>query len=580
MAGILAHNVYPALIGQFKTPESEEARIHREEAEREAAQARVREEAVQQEFPKSMQARIAWLGRWLDMDNSGLGVLAGASRPLWRSHLDQNKSNILQAASEIRTEGRRPVAMVLGAGNCIDIPLHELIERGFDVVLVDLDPRGMRRAVKALPPDLRRHVTIEVRDVTGNMVLDIAERTDEIIQKAPSAEAAVREFVDYIGKLSVRIPDLSNGRPVDLMVSSMLTSQLRAFIIGKGVRGALARKFQADVSFEIESRPDMRQFYGRIQQAHAMALAQFVNRTGGTAYYSADFLQYTRLTRPDYLERRIPIIFDLQGDSIENMEEHLGGVPVTGGFLPGWEWHFAGFEDRPDIAAIVRAVAPGLANAILDRRMVEAAIITPGTDAKAVQALARKTEISPSDHGEGLWKIVTPPEVSQASEAEAPIDFAQLYNAIHVSEARREYLDDGQWKKFSDAVDAKTVPECLAENPDIREGLLKALGNPAVQKYLIPHGGHEVFAAAVSLVLAGPKDKKGPGNGNGGNTGNDPGGLTQGSSAPVLSRGAPSSKRLAQHRLHRHGMTPLSQRPSSPRSKSGLFRSAAARVTH
>lgn len=42
------------------------------------------------------------------------------------------------------------------------------------------------------------------------------------------------------------------------------------------------------------------------------------------------------------------------------------------------------------------------------------------------------------------------------------------------------------------------MTELCGKHPDIREGLLRALADSAVQKYLVPHGGHEIFISALT----------------------------------------------------------------------------------
>lgn len=78
----------------------------------------------------------------------------GKAQKIWESHIESNRKAILRAMriADERHGGSGPkTAVILGAGTCLDIPLREMIEDGYNAILVDIDRPAMEQAIEKLP---------------------------------------------------------------------------------------------------------------------------------------------------------------------------------------------------------------------------------------------------------------------------------------------------------------------------------------------------------------------------------------------------------------------------------------------
>ncbi len=125
----------------------------------------------------------------------------------WTPHLDASKAAILAAADRCRTRRR---AVVIGAGDCRDVPVAELAARFDEVILTDV----------VLGPELRKmaqrsggKVRAEVWDATGVLA--------ELARDRRKLTAAQIEALFAQGD-----PGLPPGGEADLVVSANCISQL------------------------------------------------------------------------------------------------------------------------------------------------------------------------------------------------------------------------------------------------------------------------------------------------------------------------------------------------------------------
>ena len=91
--------------------------------------------------------------------------------------------------------------MVLGAGSCADIPLEQLAQR-FRVVLVDIDLSSMQVAKQRLPEELRDNVILEVRDLSGNVVVSHSQAIHDIVNRSRSVEQAMLRLELLFGEVA------------------------------------------------------------------------------------------------------------------------------------------------------------------------------------------------------------------------------------------------------------------------------------------------------------------------------------------------------------------------------------------
>ena len=142
----------------------------------------------------------------------------------WKPHIEQSRRGILEAARLVPEPG---TALVLGAGECHEVPLQELARMFDRVVLVDLDEASMSSAVARLPEPLRRGVDILVSDVTS-FAEPLMEATANIVDRAQTASLAFTELESLYGLIGAqrRFPDLPQA---DLVVSSLVLSELARY---------------------------------------------------------------------------------------------------------------------------------------------------------------------------------------------------------------------------------------------------------------------------------------------------------------------------------------------------------------
>jgi len=92
-----------------------------------------------------------------------IGARFRRQRLAWRSHLENSRSVILEAAHACSAHGR---ALILGSGSLLDIPIEELAAMFGQVVLADLvHPLGARWRVRSL-----QNVSMDTVDLTGTVV--------------------------------------------------------------------------------------------------------------------------------------------------------------------------------------------------------------------------------------------------------------------------------------------------------------------------------------------------------------------------------------------------------------------------
>ncbi|HEV7730825.1 MAG TPA: hypothetical protein VGR62_01625 [Candidatus Binatia bacterium] len=128
-------------------------------------------------------------------------------RRWWDPHLTASRDVVLAAADQVRGRTR---ALVVGAGDCLDVPVTELAARFDEVVLADvvIGPAARRLARRS-----GGRVRCVVWDATG-----VLERL-AAVRRTTSADAVTRLFADAD-------PGPPPGGEPDLVVSASCLSQL------------------------------------------------------------------------------------------------------------------------------------------------------------------------------------------------------------------------------------------------------------------------------------------------------------------------------------------------------------------
>ncbi len=182
------------------------------------------------------------LVEFLRVDKDVAGLQTVTNRPSSRSHLENSRRNILEAAAlvpragqEPTVEGERLVAVVLGAGNCSEIPVVELVrQHKFRVTLVDISEGGLKTSLEALPDDVKPFVRGVVTDLTDGLLFEIARKVQRVtslrnrslVERVPLLVEIMKDLETLKDRdIQHRWLELVGEEKTDLVVGSMVVNQ-------------------------------------------------------------------------------------------------------------------------------------------------------------------------------------------------------------------------------------------------------------------------------------------------------------------------------------------------------------------
>lgn len=227
------------------------------------------------------------------------------------THLDLSRAAILATAEAAleRTPLWRPRnALVLGAGNCADIPVSDLVDAFNRTIFVDIYPEGTERALSDLRPSQLAKIDVIGADVTGvmgdllTMVDELAAASGNYQTFAPAAAAAFQLYTPNLG----RKPRL--GRDYAFVCSQLLLSQLCGVPydhIGSRVAANFGRQLP-----ELHERSNdplgeaMHKFRLDTQTDHINHLAYLVGSTGAVHFVDT----YAKITQTDRAPVSTPMV--------------------------------------------------------------------------------------------------------------------------------------------------------------------------------------------------------------------------------------------------------------------------------
>lgn len=197
----------------------------------------------------------------------------------WSSHLQNSRRRILRAAELTKNRGR---AVVLGAGECREIPLEELARRFEQVVLVDLDRGSLEEAAEDLSPELQAKLELQVSDLTS-FAIPMMRGIEEAVEASQTIEQAFGRLSEVYAK-ALGEHDLPRFPRADLVISSLVASELHRYP-GRYAGRLLRRKFQAGLAgWDGHEQADRRLQLFALNE-HAALIASLL-RTGGIVYIS------------------------------------------------------------------------------------------------------------------------------------------------------------------------------------------------------------------------------------------------------------------------------------------------------
>ncbi|MBU4342403.1 MAG: hypothetical protein KKG21_00160 [Candidatus Omnitrophica bacterium] len=153
----------------------------------------------------------------------------------WVDYIERSHKGILAAAERAENKG---VAVVLGAGPCMDIPLSELVQTFEKVVLLDLDEESMEAAKEGLRLGLTRRdlapeeiesllSRIEIRKLDISLIVArLLDEVDKIIASSKGLDEARERLMGLFEEVKPEGQLPFMDEEVDLIVSSMFISQM------------------------------------------------------------------------------------------------------------------------------------------------------------------------------------------------------------------------------------------------------------------------------------------------------------------------------------------------------------------
>lgn len=206
----------------------------------------------------------------------------------------------------------RPVVMVPGGELDCDYPLGALAGK-YKVIIVGLDePRAARTRdrLRRETPDLLPFVEFEQRDITDNVVIAVAKEIDRICASSQDGREVLDRIIHLLENVWVPTPDLTGGKKVDLLISSMLVSQ-----IGRGLDGWIIEKYRKARFVYLPSEGDIEnlliayhKFLGRLSRAHADAGTHYITEQRGLLVFASDMTEHATVSDEDLVAREAMLV--------------------------------------------------------------------------------------------------------------------------------------------------------------------------------------------------------------------------------------------------------------------------------
>lgn len=273
-------------------------------------------------------ADAASLIQWMDVTGHGQGLEKRNATSHWQAHLAQNRKHLLGAADQFLRnlpEGaasQRPRAVLLGAG--ASSPVVELIERGFEVVLVDLDEQTLLRVRERLPESMRPYLALRVEDVSGGDTFDLAQiaysiserRRRNLIDSNQAIHEYSKRYRDWVGRPRRTRAWMETERPT-FVESSMMIGQMHRFPLHT-LLNLMSIRADFHPSVFVEGTNDLTQTIGRVLRSHVEDLS-YMAQHGHTVYLSSDVVDFRRTGLRPVTSIAHPILFATNGSDVQDL---------------------------------------------------------------------------------------------------------------------------------------------------------------------------------------------------------------------------------------------------------------------
>ncbi|MEH6581188.1 MAG: hypothetical protein V7754_04575 [Halioglobus sp.] len=206
----------------------------------------------------------------------------------WQGHVSASREAILRGVA--RAEG--PSVTVLGAGDCKEIPLEELLSRFDHINLVDVDEDSLARVIATYSPEQQRQLRPFVKDLSCGAMQDLTDAALDIVDSSPSKRQAYRGLVELYESIELKDSFTSDWRELQsgYVVSSVVASQLLPF-----PERWIGQQFEAKFGVKLGDLPSEKyataklKLHGRMLAQHAQLLSWLACE--GIVYWSCDVRQ-------------------------------------------------------------------------------------------------------------------------------------------------------------------------------------------------------------------------------------------------------------------------------------------------
>jgi len=254
---------------------------------------------------------------------------------LQREHIAASRLAILNTAEKAlqrtpASEGPRR-AIVLGAGNCIDIPVAELAASFDKMTLVDAHIESVKEAVSRLPGKLIAKINVVGADISG-VAGEIGSVMEQTAQRRTSYAEYARSLAPRLNRIDPagKPPDL--GEDYTFACSQLVLSQLGGIpfsVLGK----RLAEQYEMPISNELTPAQvslldATTEATIRLQKSHVEYLARLV-RSSGTVHLADT---YAEVKKNSAQQQLLPMV--MVGEVQPVIDRHFENLTP----LEDWYW--------------------------------------------------------------------------------------------------------------------------------------------------------------------------------------------------------------------------------------------------
>lgn len=251
-------------------------------------------------------------------ESSNAEIRASLSRlqEYWQDHLNKSRIAIQAAAGKAGTSK----AIIYGAGNCIDIPLTDLVDKFDHLTVVDIESRGVTGAIERLPGSLQAKVDLHIEDLTG-VAAEVTDTFSLLLSRSKDPASFAEKVLESLPGIHPKAPDF--GSQYDFVCSNLVGSQLPSLlgvsfaVLGNG-RYPSAKLTEDSIVMEALkiNRPDLTNALVHVLQRDHMGLLLDSARQPGGVVYFADTFDVAYLRRD--LVTKQPYFIDENGGPVSS----------------------------------------------------------------------------------------------------------------------------------------------------------------------------------------------------------------------------------------------------------------------